>query len=118
MDKSLKATEAMSEDSYGLGDYEPEDYGLEPHVWHFVNEFAASLREQLKKDEERWGDTWLHRTREGQEERTFQGMVNRMDQFRHGESPINWLQIAGDALICWVREVYPELSPYWQKQDA
>jgi len=99
----------MSEDSYGLGDYEPEDYGLEPHVWHFLHEFCGELKLQLMADEKRWGDTWLHRQPEGQEDRFMDGMINRYDKFVYGDQPINWLQVAGDALICWIRDCNPEL---------
>lgn len=85
----------------------------QPKVWDFLDEFFNVLREQLERDDGRWGDTWLERPTKGQEDRTWFGMMNRYHKFKHGGQPINWLQVAGDALICWIRENHPELSPRW-----
>lgn len=66
--------------------------------------FTDALRDQLMDDFERWGDTWEHRTKVGQEERTRACFDNYFDQYRHAAVPVPWLKIAGNALICWVRE--------------
>lgn len=88
------------------------------HVSDYLDEFLLDLRQQLAADGERWGDTWLERPREGQEDRTWFGMMNRYHKFKNAGTPINWLQVAGDALICWIRERHPELSPHWGEDVA
>ena len=74
----------------------------------FVDEFASRLKEQLKSDRERWGDTWRHRIRGGQEERIFSHFSNYFDMYLHGGNSVPWLKVAGLALIAWVREKHPE----------
>lgn len=78
-------------------------------VWDFIPEFIEALTEQLKSDDTRWGDTWLKRPIKGQEERTIENFRNKFDKYLNGGQPINWLAIAGDALICWIREKHPEM---------
>ena len=90
-----------------------ERKGLDPsmqdvYLEDFVDEFAALLKTQLVGDRERWGDTWRHRIRGGQEQRIFANLDNYFDRFRHGGNPIPWLKVAGLALIAWVRESHPE----------
>lgn len=75
----------------------------------FIDEFATALKQQLEEDERRWGDTWLRRPKEGQEARTFARFHDYEDMFEHGDVPVPWLKVAGEALICWVREQHPEL---------
>lgn len=70
----------------------------------YVPAFAEALAAQLEKDEKRWGDTWQHRPREGQEERTEEKFRDYFDQYHNGGVPVPWLKIAGAALICWVRD--------------
>jgi hypothetical protein len=81
------------------------------HVYDFLPEFTQALEGQLMLDEKRWGDTFLHRTRTGQEERTIHNYNDKFDKFLHGGEPIPWLKIVGDAYICWVREQHPEIWP-------
>lgn len=81
-------------------------------LWEFLPEFAKALEEQLKDDDKRWGDTWLERKRDGQEERTFYTYLDYFQQYKNAGIPVPWLKIAGGALICWVRENHPEL---WSK---
>lgn len=81
------------------------------HVYDFVEEFVNAFIPQLKEDEKRWGDTFLHRTRKGQEERTIHNYQDKFDKFLHAGEPIPWLKIIGDAYICWVREQHPEIWP-------
>lgn len=81
-------------------------------TWDFINEFMAAFEEQLKSDDVRWGETWLKRTRAGQEERTIKSFNDRFDKFLNAGQQINWLAIAGDAYICWLREQHPEI---WKK---
>lgn len=70
----------------------------------YLPEFGEALKGQLEKDALRWGDTWKQRLIVGQEERTFNNFHNYEDQFKNANVPVNWLKVAGEALICWVRE--------------
>jgi hypothetical protein len=81
----------------------------EINVYDFLDEFMESFKSQLGNDEIRWGDTFLKRTRKGQEQRTINNMNNKFDQFLNAGVPIEWLKIIGDAYICWVREQHPEI---------
>ncbi len=78
-------------------------------IWDFFDEFIKALREQLESDDSRWGDTWLHRTRKGQEDRTIKTFNDYFDQYQKAGTPIPWLKIIGNALICWIRERHPEI---------
>lgn len=84
-----------------------------PRTIDFLPEFFEALKSQLKEDEERWGDTWLHRPREGQEERIREDFRDYFDKYEHAGKDINWLAVAGNALIAWIREEHPELSEEW-----
>ena len=78
-------------------------------TWDFVQEFIKAFTEKLISDEQRWGDTWLHRTRKGQEERTIKSFNDKFDKYLNGGQAIDWLSIIGDAFIAWVRENHPEI---------
>lgn len=80
-----------------------------PRLTDFVDEFAAALKEQLQADEKRRGDTWLHRPVKEQEARAFDRFCEYEEAFLCGEGPMLWLKVAGEALICWVRENHPEV---------
>jgi len=75
----------------------------------FLDEFIDALRKQLEDDEKRWGDTWLYRTRMGQELRTREKYNDYFDQFFMTNVPVPWLKIVGNAFICWIREQHPEI---------
>lgn len=78
-------------------------------VWNFIREFSDALTEQLKNDDVRWGDTWLNRTITGQTERTEIEFMRYFDQYKHAGKPVNWLSVAGNAMICWIREKHPKM---------
>jgi len=78
-------------------------------VWDFMGQFEYALIEQLKEDDERWGDTWRQRDVGGQEERIFAKLRDYYDQWRHGGKPIPWLKIAGLAMIAWLRTERPDV---------
>lgn len=78
-------------------------------IWDFLPEFVEELIIQLQNDDIDWGDTWLKRTRKGQEERIIKSFQDKFDKYLNGGQPINWLAIVGDALICWIREQHPEI---------
>jgi len=80
-------------------------------VYDYLVDFAAALRKQLVEDDKRWGDTWLKRTREGQEVRTFLNLDKYYDRYITLGEPIPWLKVAGEAMICWIREQHPEIWP-------
>jgi len=75
----------------------------------FIPEFVEMLKKQLEADDYRWGDTWLHRTRKGQEDRTIKTFRDYFDQYERAGVPMPWLKIIGNALICWIRENHPEI---------
>ncbi len=77
----------------------------------FLEEFTAALVGQLKEDEKRWGNTWLKRTREGQEDRDRKTFDDYFDKFENAGVTVPWLKIAGNAMICWIREQHPEYFP-------
>lgn len=83
----------------------------EKKLWDFIPEFTKAFEEKLKQDDLRWGNTWLKRTRKGQEERTINNYRDKFDKYLNGGQPIPWLSIIGDAYIAWVRENHPELFP-------
>lgn len=70
----------------------------------YIPEMALALTEHIKSDQIRWGDTWMTRSKDGQEERVFARYTDYFDQFRNAGTPIPWLKVIGEALICWVRE--------------
>jgi hypothetical protein len=78
-------------------------------IWDILPEVIKAMEQQFSNDDKRWGDTWLQRTRKGQEERTIFNFNNKFDKYKNAGTPINWLAIAGDALICWYREQHPEI---------
>jgi len=81
----------------------------EKKLWDFMEEFVTVFTEQLKSDDKRWGNTWLERTRAGQEERTEKSFNDYFDQYENAGVPVPWMKIIGNAYICWVRENHPEL---------
>jgi hypothetical protein len=70
----------------------------------YLDEFVAELREQLERDQLRWGDTWKGRPANGQERRMFGRIRDYRDQFARAGVPVPFLKIVGEAFICWVRE--------------
>lgn len=81
-------------------------------VTDFTEEFIDALTTQLNKDQERWGNTWLKRTRAGQEERILGDILDYYDQYKNAGVPIPWLKIIGNCLIAWIRENHSEM---WEK---
>jgi len=77
---------------------------------HYVYPFALALKRRMQEDQLRWGDTWKKRPVEGQEERVFARYQDYIDQYRERRVPVPWLKIAGEALIAWVRETYPDYA--------
>lgn len=80
-------------------------------VWDFLPAFIEALEEQLKKDDVRWGDTWLKRTRKGQEERVYGDIQDYYDKYFNAGTPIPWLKIIGNCFIAWIRENNSDIFP-------
>jgi hypothetical protein len=80
-------------------------------IWEILPEFVESMKEHFRADDVRWGDTWLKRTRKGQEERIIGNFRDKFDKYLNAGQPIDWLAIVGDAMICWYRERHPEIWP-------
>ena len=88
------------------------------NVWDFIPNMAVALKEHLIEDKKRWeekgeggGDTWLKRTRKGQEDRVWENYQTKFADYFADGVPIDWLSIIGNALICWIRENHPEIWP-------
>jgi hypothetical protein len=75
----------------------------------FLPEFTEALKQQIEEDDKRWGDTWLNRTRKGQEGRIEDDYNNYFDQYRNADVPVPWLKVVGNAMIAWIRENHPEM---------
>ena len=84
---------------------------MQTRVIDYLPDAIPALIEQLKQDETRWHDTWLKRTRKGQEDRTYQDFARYYTEWLRDHKPIPWLKIIGDALICWIRDQHPEMWP-------
>ncbi len=80
-------------------------------VIDFIPELIEKLTAQLISDEARWGNTWLKRTRLGQEDRTIKEFRDYFDQYENAGVPLPWLKIIGNAFICLIREWHPEFWP-------
>jgi len=86
-------------------------------TWDFMDEFVDYLRtdftEKLEEDAKRWGDTWLKRTRHGQEDRLCKSMRDRIDRYenqdRNYASPLDEESMLGDLFINWIRRHHPEI---------
>jgi len=80
----------------------------------FLPEVTKMLEGQLEKDQERWGDTWKSRPVEAsgrwadQTDRAFQRFQDYYDQWYRGGTPVPWLKVIGECVICIVRENHPE----------
>jgi len=74
----------------------------------FIDQFTLALKLQINKDDARWGNTWRHRSIDGQVDRMMARFKDYQDQYNNGGVPMAWLRVAGEALIGWVRENYPD----------
>jgi hypothetical protein len=82
------------------------------NTWDFLPEFSEALKKHLEEDAKEWGDTWLKRTRKGQGMRMIMSTNDRFDKFLNGKQSIDYLAIAGDSLINWIREQHPD---FWEE---
>ena len=74
----------------------------------FIGEFIEAFESQLESDHKRWGNTWMHRPKEGQELRIEQDFNDYFDKFKFAGTPVPWLKVIGNAYIAWVRENYSD----------
>lgn len=74
------------------------------NIYDYVPEFMEALEAQLHDDQKRWGDVWKERPMEGQSERIRATFDNYFDAELHGGEEVNWIKVAGNALIAWIRQ--------------
>jgi len=72
----------------------------------YFSEFSHELECQIIEDNKRWGDTWIKRGKEGQEDRFFDYVSQKLYEFEVENKPFPWLKVAGEAMIGYVREKY------------
>ena len=84
----------------------------------FLPEFFEAFTEQITADQERWGNEWLHRPIEANEDYKSQDdrIFDRYDEYRDAVftgliRSMPWLKIIGNAFIAWIRLEHPELFP-------
>ena len=83
----------------------------ERHVYDYIEDLSAALKTQLVSDELRWGDAWLHYTKDGQEIRILDEVDGYYSDYLEKGEPVPWLKIIGNAMIAWIREQHPEMFP-------
>ena len=62
------------------------------------------MKKQMHVDQERDGDNWLNRPKEGQEYRIYERYRHYFHTYQMIGEPIPWVKIAIYAMIAWVRE--------------
>jgi hypothetical protein len=77
-------------------------------IAYFSGEFSQKMIRQLMLDQKRWGNTWLERTRDGQEERIWERYEDYFVNFYLDGEDIPWLKIVGNAVIAQARIDHPE----------
>ena len=82
---------------------------MDKKLWEFLPELQEAMTKKLQEDDKRWGDTWIKRTRKGQDDRMIASTNNRFDRYLNGQQQIDYLAIIGDAFINWLRENHPEM---------
>ena len=93
---------APAQEKYGFFD-------LESYIPAFVGEMVERLEEKKQK----YGDTWKNRPVLETEEfdhqnvRFFRTIKSAMEAWENG-GEINWVDVANEAMICWVRENDPQ----------
>lgn len=70
----------------------------------YLPQFFDVVKQQIERDNIRWGQTWAKRSREGQEDRMYSRFNDYYDQWKNAGTPIPWLKIVGESFIAWVRE--------------
>ena len=85
----------------------------------YFPEFVLHLAAQLEEDDKRYGCTWKLRNREHQVGRFRPWVEDCFDKLEHGtmsdaEKQVEYLKLAGNAFINWIRDTYPE---EYQKLD-
>jgi hypothetical protein len=75
----------------------------------FLKETVPAIIDQLERDQRRWGDVWLKRTRKGQEWRIFKRYLAYFLGYFIFKRPISWLKVIGNAHIALARDNHPEV---------
>lgn len=85
-----------------------------PRVTDYLDEFMYELRHDLLKGEAKWGDEWLYRSREGQEKRIINTIIDYYFNWQKRGGDFPWLAVAGNAMIAWIRDNFKYLSREWK----
>ena len=75
---------------------------------YFKYEFIPKMLAQMVYDNERWGDTWLMKHRDGQEKTIHESFEKYFEYFDEFGKTIPWLKVVGHAVIAQAREDHPE----------
>jgi hypothetical protein len=78
-------------------------------VLEFSEEVYSQVSDQLISDDKRWGDTWLQRTRKGQEWRIFKTYLRYFFEYFLFGKEISWLKVIGNAVIAQTRVNHPKI---------
>lgn len=79
----------------------------------YIPAFAGEMVDRLEEKLVKYGDTWKKRPVEETEEfdhqnvRFMRWMVEKFNEWKESGKEINWIDVANEALICWVRENDP-----------
>ena len=67
-------------------------------------ETSLEVEDQLASDYDRWGEEWIARPIEGQEDRIYERFDEYYDDYDRDGTPIPWHKIIGLAHIALTRE--------------
>jgi len=76
----------------------------------YLPAFAEEMDVRFTEKKVKYGDTWKERPvlpndrYEHQTQRFINWMLMAYDKWRCGGEEINWVDVANEAMICWVRE--------------
>ena len=86
------------------------EYQYREKLKNYLPDFMEALEERLDTDDKKWGDTWKHRPRDGQNDRLYLEFERYWDQYDYGHQDVPYLKMVGNLFICWVREYEREIA--------
>lgn len=83
---------------------------LDCYIPAFVEEMVDRLAEKLPEKGDKWKELSVFATEEvdHQNIRFFNWFKEKLDAWEREDGDINWVDVANEALICWVRENDPQ----------
>lgn len=83
---------------------------LDCYIPAFVGEMVDRLEEKLPEKGDEWKKRPVEETEEWDHQNTrfMRWFMAMYDKFLEGNGEINWVDVANEALICWVRENDPQ----------